>query len=155
MLQYNFTFTNVSWIYCISVPYLCVCVCVFVSVNFFSLFNAKPITTEVGKMWSTYCQWVAELQFTSHWVRNSISRMGENIWIQEALSRNRPRPNCHVVIRVELFIHKPCRQKPPTTYICSRAGVTMQCQFVFVSLGLWVNNSTLITMAIGSGPVSS
>ena len=25
------------------------------------------------------------------------------------LSRNRPRPNCHMVIRVELFIHRPCQ----------------------------------------------
>ena len=30
----------------------------------------------------------------------------------------------------------------------------MQCQFVFVYLGLWVNSSTLITMAIGSAWVS-
>ena len=31
---------------------------------------------------------------------------------------------------------------------------TMQCQFVFVSLGLWMNSSTRITTAVGPGLVS-
>ena len=31
--------------------------------------------------------------------------------------------------------------------------VTMQCQFVFVSQGLWMNSSTVITMEIGAGLV--
>ena len=43
-----------------------------------------------------------------------------------------------MVIRVELFIHKLCRQKTPVIVV--HAWVTMQCQFV---LGLWVNSSTL------------
>ena len=55
-----------------------------------------------------------------------------------------------MVIRVEPFIHKACQ----TEATVSRAWVTMQCQFVYVSLGLWVNNSTLITMAIGPWSVS-
>ena len=38
-----------------------------------------------------------------------------NLYLQEALSRNRPRPNCHMVIRVELFTLKPSQ----TIQICT------------------------------------
>ena len=65
------------------------------------------------------------------------------------LSRNRPRPNCHG----SLAIHSQALQTECTCNIVVQ-WVTMQYQFVFVSLDLWVNSSTLITMAIGSGSVS-
>ena len=58
-----------------------------------------------------------------------------------------------VGIRVELFIHEPCRQKTPITKSCMSNHAVPIC-INLVSLGLWVNSSTLITMAIGSGSVS-
>ena len=51
-------------------------------------------------------------------VSNSTMTVLGSLGVQEALSRNRPRPNCHGNIRVELFIHKPYRQKHPVTQSC-------------------------------------
>ena len=55
------------------------------------------------------------------------------------------------IIRVELFIHKT----DATCNIVVRDNVSNHAvQICIVSLSLKMNNSTLITMAIGSGPVS-
>ena len=56
-----------------------------------------------------------------------------------------------MLIRVELFTLKPSK----TIRICTAwLHCTTRLQVASVWQGLWMNSSTLITMAIGSGPVS-
>ena len=59
-----------------------------------------------------------------------------------------PGPNAIMVIKVELFIHKPSQTEDSCN---NHPWVSMQCQFAFVLQGLWMNSSTLIPWQLGLG----